>query len=60
MYIGVQGQTQQNTFNIIVWDQLFNPSDVIVDKIEGGTGRQLIYDVSANLLSRAPASRYVK
>ena len=58
VYIGVQGQEQQNAFNIIVWDQLFDPSDVNVEILEGNTGSMLIYDVGANLLARAPSTRY--
>ena len=57
VYIGVQGQTQQNAFNIIVWDQLFRVSDVRVDILDGGSGQRLIYDVGQNLLERAPTTR---
>ena len=57
VYIGVQGQDQQNAFNIIVWDQLFDPSDVTVNILEGGTGRQLIYNVRQHLVGRAPSSK---
>lgn len=57
VYIGVQGQAQQNAFNIIVWDQLFRISDVRVDILEGGSGQQMIYDVGQNLLQRAPTTR---
>lgn len=58
VYIGVQGQAQQNGFNIIVWDELFDPSDVTVDILEGGSGQPNIYNVAQNLVSRASSIRY--
>ena len=57
VYIGVQGQAEQNAFNIIVWDQLFDPSDVNVDILEGGSGRMEIYNVAQNLVQRAMGIR---
>ena len=57
VYIGVQGQTEQNTFNIIVWDQLFDPSDVNRDILEGGTGAVEIYNFEQNLVQRARGIR---
>jgi hypothetical protein len=58
VYIGVQGQSEQNTFNIIVWDQLFDPSDVNRDILEGGSGAMEIYNFEQNLVSRATGIRY--
>ena len=58
VYIGVQGQSEQNTFNIIVWDQLFNPSDVNLNILEGGSGTTEIYDFVQNLVQRARGIRY--
>lgn len=58
VYIGVQGQSEQNTFNIIVWDQLFDPSDVNVNILEGGSGTTEIYNFAQNLVQRARGIRY--
>ena len=57
VFIGVQGQAEQNAFTIIVWDQLFSPSDVSVDILEGGSGQMEIYDFVQNLVSRARGIR---
>ena len=58
VYIGVQGQSEQNTFNIIVWDQLFDPSDVNHEILEGGSGAVEIYNFGQNLVQRARGIRY--
>ena len=47
VYIGVQGQDRNNTFTLVVWDLLFDPSDVSIIIAEGVTGD--VYDVSQNL-----------
>ena len=53
----MQGQSEQNTFNIIVWDQLFDPSDVNRDILEGGSGQVEIYNFARNLVPRAMGIR---
>ena len=53
----MQGQAEQNTFNIIVWDQLFDPSDVNRDILEGGSGQMEIYNFEQNLVQRARGIR---
>ena len=47
VYIGVQGQSMNNTFTLVVWDLLFEPSDVSIIIAEGVTG--IVYDVTQNL-----------
>ena len=47
----MQGQEEQNAFTIIVWDQLFEPSEVFIDVLETATGA--IYDVTQNLIASA-------
>ena len=51
VYIGVQGQMKQNAFTIIVWDQLFEPSEVYLSVLETETG--VLYDVAQNLIASA-------
>jgi len=53
VYIGVQGQDSSNTFTLVVWDLLFNVSDVNFSVVEGQTG--IVYDVSQNLITPANA-----
>lgn len=57
VYIGVQGQEEQNAFTIIVWDQLFEPSEVSVSVLEMQTGD--VYDVTQNLIQSASSNEYV-
>jgi hypothetical protein len=57
VYIGVQGQEEQNAFTIIVWDQLFDPSEVFLDVLETQTG--VIYSVAQNLIASASINEYV-
>ena len=54
VYIGVQGQSEQNAFTIIVWDQLFDPSEVSVDILETETDN--LYDVTQNLVPSASSN----
>ena len=56
VYIGVQGQEEQNVFTIIVWDQLFEPIEVTVDVLETQTGD--LYDVTQNLIPTASSNKY--
>ena len=58
VYIGVQGQEEQNAFTIIVWDQLFNPSEVYMEVLETATGA--IFDVAQNLRAPASVNEYVR
>ena len=53
----MQGQEEQNAFTIVVWDQLFDPSEVFLDVLETRTGA--IYDVSQNLIDSASINEYV-
>ena len=57
VYIGVQGQEEQNAFTIIVWDQLFDPSEVFLDVLETRTGA--ICGVAQNLIASASTNEYV-
>lgn len=54
----MQGQEEQNAFTIIVWDQLFEPSEVFMDVLETATGA--IYDVTQNLIASASVNEYVR
>ena len=53
----MQGQEEQNAFTIIVWDQLFDPSEVFWDVLETQSGA--IYDVTQNLIVSASVDEYV-
>ena len=53
----MQGQEEQNAFTIIVWDQLFDPSEIFLDVLETRTGT--IYDVAQNLIDSASINEYV-
>lgn len=57
MYIGAQGQDEANAFTIIVWDQLFQPSEVSIDVLETQTDD--LYDVTQTLLQSASSDEYV-
>ena len=51
----MQGQTEQNAFTIIVWDQLFEPSEVSISVLETETTN--LYDVSQNLVQSASRAK---
>ena len=53
----MQGQEEQNAFTIIVWDQLFDPSEVFLDVLETRTG--VIYDVAQKFIDSASVNEYV-
>ena len=57
VYIGVQGQDEQNEFTIIVWDQLFEPNEVTIDVLETQTGD--LYDVTQNLIPTPSSNKYI-
>ena len=58
VYIGVQGQDEQNEFTIIVWDQLFEPNEVTVDVLETQTGD--LYNVTQNLIPTPSSNKYAE
>lgn len=60
VYVGVQGQGTADSFLLIVWDQLFVPSEsfigVLVDNVQPG---DTIYDVQLNLTAAAIKNQHV-
>ncbi len=55
--MGVQGQGGYDSFSLIIWDQLFVPSDVFINVVEGTPRGVTIYEVSRNLTVAAQGNR---
>ena len=57
VYIGVQGQTNLDSFIIVVWDLLFDPQEVFIDIVDGATPGTVVYEVEQNLTAAATGKR---
>ena len=56
--MGVQGQTNSDTFTIVVSDLLFDTPEVFVDVIEGAAAGTIVYEAGPHFTPNAQ-TRYM-
>ena len=53
----MQGQTNFDSFSIVVWDLLFKPEEIFIDVVDGVAPGASVYAVQQNLQSAAVGNR---